>query len=103
METALTGELLLRRRRRSGYGLVNRVTLPGGALSGAVELAERITANAPLAIAATKEIIVRAADWSREEMFRRQDELIRPVFESADAREGASAFAEKRAPAWRGE
>ena len=102
MEYALTGDFFSAIDAHR-YGLVNRVTLPGGALSGAVELAERITANAPLAIDATKEIIVRSADWSREEMFRRQDELIRPVFESADAREGASAFAEKRPPAWRGE
>jgi len=102
MEYALTGDFFSATDAQR-YGLVNRVTLPGGALSGAVELAERITANAPLAIAVTKAIIVRSADWSREEMFRRQDELIRPVFASADAREGAAAFAEKRPPAWRGE
>ena len=56
-----------------------------------------------MAIAATKEIIVRSADWAGDEMFRRQDELVRPILESADAREGAAAFAEKRPPVWRGE
>ena len=75
----------------------------GYALAGGCELAERITANAPLSIAVTKEIITKSADWSSAEMFSRQEGLMRPVFESADAREGASAFAEKRAPVWRGE
>ena len=63
----------------------------------------RITVNAPLSIAATKEIIVRSADWSSDEAFGKQMEIMRPVFESADAREGAQAFAEKRPPVWRGE
>ena len=102
MEYALTGDFFTATDAH-GYGLVNRVTVPGGALSGAVELAERITANAPLAIAATKEIIVRSADWDGDDMFRRQQELVRPILESADAREGAAAFAEKRPPVWRGE
>ena len=79
-----------------------RITEPGGALAGALELAERITANAPLAIAATKEIITGSADWTSRDMWRRQEDLVRPVVTSADAREGASAFAEKRALVWRG-
>jgi enoyl-CoA hydratase len=102
MEYALTGDFFSAADGHR-YGLVNRVTEPGGALAGALELAERITANAPLAIAATKEIIARSADWTSDDMFRRQEDLVRPILESADAREGASAFAEKRAPAWRGE
>src|SRR6201996_6669076 len=76
---------------------------PGGALAAALELAERITANAPLSITATKEVIVRSADWTTEDMWRHQQEIVRPIFGSADARESASAFAEKRAPVWRGE
>ena len=102
MEYALTGDFFSAADGHR-YGLVNRVTEPGGALAGALDLAERITANAPLAIAATKEIIARSADWTSDDMFRRQEDLVRPILESADAREGASAFAEKRAPAWRGE
>jgi enoyl-CoA hydratase len=47
--------------------------------------------------------IARAqADWTVEEGWKRQEELYKPVFASADAREGAAAFAEKRAPVWRG-
>ena len=102
MEYALTGDFFSAADGHR-YGLVNPVTEPGGALAGALELAERITANAPLSIAVTKEIITKSADWSSAEMFSRQEGLMRPVFESADAREGASAFAEKRAPVWRGE
>ena len=102
MEYALTGEFFSASHAQR-LGLVNRVTPSGGALAGAVELAERITANAPLSIAATKEVIVRSADWTAEDMWQRQQEIVGPVFGSADAREGASAFAEKRAPVWRGE
>ncbi|WP_405136566.1 crotonase/enoyl-CoA hydratase family protein [Nocardia sp. NBC_01388] len=102
MEYSLTGEFLSAVDAAS-YGLVNRLTDPGEALAGAVELAERITANAPLAIQATKEIITRSADWHSDEAFTEQSKVMAPVFTSADAREGALAFAEKRAPVWRGE
>jgi enoyl-CoA hydratase len=102
MEYALTGDLFSAADAHR-YGLVNHVTEPGEALSCALRLAERITANAPLAVAATKEIIVRSAGWASDEAFARQAEIMKPVFESADAREGAQAFAQKRAPVWRGE
>ena len=59
--------------------------------------------GAPLALAASKRVIVESADWDAAEAFARQAEIINPVFNSADAMEGAVAFAEKRAPAWRGE
>jgi enoyl-CoA hydratase len=102
MEYALTGDFFSAADAQR-YGLANRVTAPGGALASAIELAERITANAPLSIAATKEVIVRSADWTAGDMWRHQEEIMAPVFGSADAQEGASAFAEKRAPVWRGE
>jgi enoyl-CoA hydratase len=102
MEYALTGDFFSAADGQR-FGLVNRVTPAGGALAGAIELAERITANAPLAIAATKEVIAASADWTADEMWQKQQEIMQPVFGSADAREGASAFAEKRAPVWRGE
>ena len=66
-------------------------------------LAERISANGPLAVAVTKEIIVKSAGWAEDEMWSKQRELITPVFASKDAMEGATAFAEKRAPNWTGE
>ncbi|GAA1290803.1 enoyl CoA dehydratase/isomerase [Planotetraspora silvatica] len=102
MEIALTGDHYPASRLYE-LGLVNRLTPAGEALAGARELAAKIAANAPLALAATKQVIVESADWSREEMFKKQGAIISPVFSSKDAMEGAAAFAEKRPPAWKGE
>lgn len=102
MEVALTGDPLTAEQAHA-HGLVNRLTEPGAALDGAKELAARIAANGPLAVRATKEVVSGAVRWTDEEAFQRQHELLQPVFTSADAQEGARAFAEKRAPVWRGE
>ncbi|MGK5172660.1 crotonase/enoyl-CoA hydratase family protein [Geodermatophilus sp. CPCC 205761] len=101
MEMLLTGEPL-GAPRAAEVGLVNRLTPAGGALDGALELAATIAANGPLALAATKAVARGGADWTFEEGWARQAEIIGPVFASEDAREGATAFAEKRAPVWRG-
>jgi enoyl-CoA hydratase len=101
LELALTGDSFTAEEAH-GYGFVNRLTEPGKALDGALELAERITANGPLAVAATKEVIVKSSGWTDEEAFTRQLELMGPVFASEDAQEGAIAFAQKRAPVWKG-
>jgi enoyl-CoA hydratase len=102
MEIALTGAHFSAAHLRDA-GLVNSVVPPGEALAGARELAARIAQNAPLALAATKRVIVESADWDSASAFDRQGEIIMPVMRSADAIEGAAAFAEKRAPNWRGE
>jgi enoyl-CoA hydratase len=102
MEMALTGDHYPAARLYE-LGLVNRVTPAGEALAEALELARRIAANAPLALAATKRVIIESQDWSLEEMFKKQGAIINPVFGSKDAMEGAAAFAEKRAPVWKGE
>jgi enoyl-CoA hydratase len=102
MEIALTGEHYPADRLREA-GLVSRLVPAGQALAGARELAARVALGAPLALAATKRVIAESADWQSSEAFARQGEIINPVFTSADAMEGAIAFAEKRAPAWRGE
>lgn len=102
MEMALTGDFYSAAQLRE-FGLVNRVTPAGEALTEAKALAAKLAANAPLALAATKRIIVESADWSRAEMFAKQAEISDPVFTSKDAKEGAAAFAEKRAPNWSGE
>jgi enoyl-CoA hydratase len=102
MELALTGDHYPASRLYE-LGLVNRVTEPGAALEGALELARKVAANAPLALAATKKVIIESQDWSREEMFAKQSAIVNPVFGSKDAMEGAAAFAEKRAPQWKGE
>jgi len=101
MELALTGEPISAEDGLA-YGLVNAVTEPGLALTGALELADRIAANGPLAVAATKQVVAAARDWPQTEAFERQAPIIAPVFASADAREGAAAFAEKRTPVWQG-
>jgi len=102
MEIALTGDHYPAARLHE-LGLVNRITEPGAALEGALELARKLAANAPLALAATKRVIIESQDWSLEEMFKKQGAIINPVFGSKDAMEGAAAFAEKRAPRWKGE
>ena len=101
MELALTGDPIEAER---GYelGLINRLTDPGGALGAALELAQTIAANGPLALAATKRVMVESSDWPDAEFFARQGEIVGPVITSEDAREGATAFAEKRPPVWKG-
>ena len=101
MEIALTGDPLTAEQALQ-FGLVNQLTEPGGALAGARALAARITANGPLAVAATKEIVSHALDWTIDEGFAKQEPIMQPVFASEDAREGAAAFTEKRAPVWQG-
>src|SRR6476646_9356498 len=99
MELALTGDPITAER---GYelGLVNRLADDGGALGAALDLAGAIAANGPLALDATKAILQQQFDWSEDEFWQRQGELSEPVFGSEDAREGAVAFSEKRAPEW---
>jgi enoyl-CoA hydratase len=101
MELALTGDNLPAQRAHE-LGLVNVLAEPGQALDAAIALAEKITANGPLAVAATKRIIVESRSWSPESMFAEQTKILMPVFSSNDAREGAIAFAEKRPPKWTG-
>ena len=102
MEIALTGEHYPAERLHAA-GLVSALTPAGEALAGATALARRVALGAPLALAATKRVVASAADWPSDEAFARQGEIVNGVFTSADAREGALAFAEKRPPAWRGE
>ena len=101
MELALTGDQLSAQRAHE-LGMVNVLAEPGHALEAALELAGRITANGPLAVAATKRIIVESRGWSPEDQWREQMKIIVPVFASKDAKEGAVAFAEKRPPNWTG-
>ncbi|MGP0052592.1 MAG: crotonase/enoyl-CoA hydratase family protein [Solirubrobacteraceae bacterium] len=101
MELALTGDPI-EAERAYELGLVNRLADAGGALDAALELAAVIAANGPLALAASKRILTESVDWPESEFFTRQGEIVGPVMASEDAREGATAFAEKRSPVWRG-
>jgi enoyl-CoA hydratase len=101
MELALTGEPI-DAERAERLGLVNRLAEPGEALEAAFALAREVAANGPLALAASKRILVEAPAWPVDEQWVRQAEIAGPALASEDAREGARAFAEKRAPVWRG-
>jgi enoyl-CoA hydratase len=101
MELALTGELLPAERFHE-FGVVNRLADPGAAVAVALELAAAVAKNGPLALAASKRILQEQFDWSTAEMWERQGAISGPVFASEDAKEGASAFKEKREPVWRG-
>jgi enoyl-CoA hydratase/carnithine racemase len=101
MELALTGDPITAERAHE-LGMVNRLAEPGEAVAKAFELAGEITPNGPLALAASKKVLNESVDWSDAEFFDRQGEIVGPVMGSEDAREGATAFAERRAPVWKG-
>jgi enoyl-CoA hydratase len=101
MELALTGDFV-DAERAYDVGLVSRLVEPGSAVDAALELAAQIAANGPLALAASKRILVEAPSWPTDELWQRQAEISDPVRGSQDAREGSLAFAEKRTPCWQG-
>ncbi|WP_405904104.1 crotonase/enoyl-CoA hydratase family protein [Streptomyces sp. NBC_00656] len=101
MELILTGELIDGKRAHE-LGLVNRLTPAGGALDEALKLAAAVAANGPLAVQASKEIMRSAPSWQADEAYDAQMPIARAAFDSEDAKEGARAFAEKRAPVWTG-
>jgi enoyl-CoA hydratase len=101
MEWVLTGESVTATRAHQ-VGLVNRLVAPGQTLPAALALARTIAANGPLAVRVAKQVVTHSGDWPIDQMFARQLPWVTPVFESADAREGARAFAEKRPPVWQG-
>ncbi len=100
-ELALTGDFISA-QRAFDLGLINEVVPAGSALDAAKALARKIAANGPLAVALSKQVVDGAQDWSSDEMFAKQQAIIQPIFTSEDAIEGATAFAEKRAPQWKG-
>jgi enoyl-CoA hydratase len=84
------------------YGLVSELTLSGAALAGAQELARRVAGNAPLALAKVKQVLRATQGLNDTQAFKRQAEYAHSLLDTEDAHEGALAFAEKRAPVWRG-
>ncbi len=101
MELALTGDPMPAERFHE-YGVVNRLSEPGAAVEVALELAGRLAKNGPLALMASKQILQEQFDWKSSEMWDKQGAISGPVFASEDAKEGASAFKEKREPVWKG-
>jgi len=100
MELALTGDPIAAERAFE-LGLVNQVC-EGPAIEGARQLARRVVANGPLAIMASKGVVRDSWLWPDDQIIARQNPYIAQVFSSEDAREGAMAFAQKRAPEWKG-
>lgn len=100
MELALTGDPITAQRAYD-LGLINRVT-QGPAIEAARELARAIAENGPLAVIASKGIVRDSWLWPEDEVMSRQTPYIGHVVSSEDAREGATAFAQKRKPEWKG-
>jgi enoyl-CoA hydratase len=88
--------------RAMSVGLINQIAPAGEALAQAKALAAKIAENGPLAVKRSKQVIKESIDWSQDEMFANQQEITSAVFSSEDAIEGATAFAEKRKPNWKG-
>ncbi|MGI9611288.1 MAG: enoyl-CoA hydratase-related protein, partial [Acidimicrobiales bacterium] len=84
------------------FGMVVEVTEPGGAVEAAVALGERIAKNAPLGVAASKRIVRESWGMTDEQYWPYQNPIMAEIFASEDATEGATAFAEKRDPDWKG-
>jgi enoyl-CoA hydratase len=102
MEAVLTGRPMSA-ARAAKHGLINRLVPAGTALAAACDLAAQVAGNAPLAVRASKQVVIQSADWPLGDCFDRQREYFDPVFSSADAAEGAAAFRDKRPPRWRGQ
>jgi enoyl-CoA hydratase len=101
MEMALTSDPILAEEAHE-IGLVARLAEKGEAANVATRLAERIAKNAPLAVAASKQIIRDTQGMTEDEAWKMQTPLSASVFASEDAKEGPRAFAEKREPNWSG-
>jgi enoyl-CoA hydratase len=100
LELAMTGDPIDASRALQ-LGLVNRVVAADRVVDEAIALAERIGENSPAAVRASRQLVREAAELTEAEGWKRTIELMMPVFESGDAIEGATAFAEKRPPVWR--
>ena len=98
-EMLLTGDPISVMRAQE-LGLVNAVAEPGQALAGALELAARITANSPVAVAETTRALIEARDLAEEELWPLTEHASRVLWESPDREEGIRAFFDKREPRW---
>jgi enoyl-CoA hydratase/carnithine racemase len=101
VELLMTGEQISG-ERAGELGLVNRVTPVGEAVAVALDLADRLARSAPLALAAVKQVLRTSDGVPVADAFAEQRELMATLLASADAREGMTAFAERRAPQWTG-
>ncbi len=101
MEFLLTAEAFPAERALE-LGLINEIVPENRLLDRAYEWARRITANAPLAVQATKESVLRCLALDLEAAYKLEQEISSGIFQTDDAKEGPKAFAEKRPPVWQG-
>jgi enoyl-CoA hydratase/carnithine racemase len=100
LELAMTGDPL-DASRALALGLVNRVVARDAVVDEALALADRIGQNSPIAVRKSRQLVREAAEMSEAEGWQRTNALMAEVFSTGDAIEGATAFAEKRAPQWK--
>ena len=98
----LLGAAPIDAERAAQIGLVNRVVAPGELMAVAFEMADRIAANAPLAVRETRRGVNAVLHLSLEDGFVAQERIGAPLRKTEDAREAARAFAEKRPPVFKG-
>ena len=101
MEVVLTGEPITAERAHS-LGMVNELVEPGQAVEAAKRVAERICANAPLAVQESRKVVSLADTADDDTLWRMSGEAMGRLARTEDFREGPRAFIEKRAPAWQG-
>jgi len=101
LEIAMTGEPISAARAQQ-LGLVSRVVPAGELIDAAIGLADLITANGPLAVRLSKQVIDAAPDGALDDAWQRNDAAVAIIIQSEDMREGLRAFAEKRRPVWTG-
>ncbi len=101
MEMAITGDPISA-EEAAELGLVAQLADRGGAVDAALGLAERVAKNAPLAVAASKDLVKATQGLTEDEFWAVQERRQAVIFNSSDAKEGPQAFAEKRPPRWTG-
>lgn len=101
MEMAITGDPITA-EQAADFGLVARLAERGSAVAVAMEMAQRVAKNAPLGVAASKQLIKATQGATEAELWAIQQPMSDRVFSSKDAKEGSKAFAEKRPPEWTG-
>ena len=101
MEAILTGEPIPAERAFQ-LGLVSRLAEPGAVLDAALALATKITESAPLAVWASRKVVLASAYEDDETLKRMTNEEFAGIMASEDTKEGLTAFIEKRPPNWQG-